>query len=202
MDDLNQQRLRLSLSNRLSSNKDRGFPDLGGTTLSNFKRAAVLVPIVGYAGSPMIILTKRSETLLHHPGQISFPGGRVEPGDGDSANTALRETDEEIGVKKDRIDVLGKLPDYDVLSGFRVTPIVGWLSPPLVYVIDSLEVDEVFEIPLQFVLDPNNHKLGSRLIKGERKSFYVISYEDRYIWGATAGILVSLYHAINDSISK
>ena len=83
-----------------------------------------------------------------------------------------------------------------------MTPIVGWLSPPLVYVIDSLEVDEVFEIPLQFVLDPNNHKLGSRLIKGERKSFYVISYEDRYIWGATAGILVSLYHAINDSISK
>jgi 8-oxo-dGTP pyrophosphatase MutT (NUDIX family) len=155
--------------------------------------AAVLVPIVNHAGSPTLLFTQRTAHLHDHAGQISFPGGRVDEGDMDRAATALREAEEELGLARSRIEIIGRLPDHDIMTGFRVTPVVGWVEPPFELNPDKFEVADVFEVPLAFFLDPANHQRHHRDVRGILRHFYAMPYGERYIWGATAGMLYSLY---------
>lgn len=172
----------------------RGDHDLNpGMAEPDMTRAAsVLVPIVGREDGLTILLTRRSETLPVHKGQISFPGGRVEEDDVDDVETALRETEEEIGLGRDRIEVIGRLDTYTTRTGFEVTPVVGLVRPPFELVADPVEVAEVFEVPLSFVLDTANHQRHSREWQETVRHFWVLPYQHYYIWGATAGMLVNL----------
>jgi len=155
--------------------------------------AAVLVPLVEHDDGMTVLLTRRTDHLAHHPGQISFPGGRFEAADhGDPAAAALRETEEEIGLPRDRVTILGRLDDYVTGTGFVITPIVGVIVPPVVPSADPFEVAEVFEVPLHFILDPENHQLHRRIVEGRHRPFWAMTWEQRVIWGATAGILVNL----------
>ncbi len=158
--------------------------------------AAVLVPLVNRPAGATVLLTQRTAHLHAHAGQISFPGGRVDPGDSDRVDTALRETLEETGLARDRVDPLGFLPDYDIATGFRVTPVVGWVEPPFELQPDPFEVAEIFEVPLEFFLNPANHERRSAMREGSQRHFYVMPYAGRNIWGATAGMLHSLYRAL------
>ncbi|CAA7615324.1 NTP pyrophosphohydrolase including oxidative damage repair enzyme [Candidatus Terasakiella magnetica] len=155
--------------------------------------AAVLVPLVEHADGLTVMLTKRTAHLAHHPGQISFPGGRLEPGDkGDFVTCALRETEEEVGLPPHRVQVVGRLDDYVTGTGFIITPLVGLIEPPFELSPDSFEVDSVFEVPLAFILDQANHQLQTRMVHGRQRPFWALTWEDKLIWGATAGILVNL----------
>ena len=142
------------------------------------------------------MLTQRTAHLNDHAGQISFPGGRVDEADADRIVTALREAQEETGLARDAVEVIGTLPDYDIPTGFRVTPVVGWIEPPVDFAPDPFEVAEVFEVPLAHFLDPANHQRHSDEINGRRRNYYAMPYQQRYIWGATAGMLHSLYQVL------
>jgi 8-oxo-dGTP pyrophosphatase MutT (NUDIX family) len=158
--------------------------------------AAVLVGLLGHPEGPDIILTERTAHLKDHAAEISLPGGRIEAGDDGPAAAALREAFEEIGLPPERVELLGCLPPYETVTGFSVYPFVGWIEPPVEFTLDAHEVADVFEVPLSFVLDPANHHRGSLLRDGRRHTFYVLSYAEHRIWGATAGILVSLARAL------
>lgn len=158
--------------------------------------AAILVALVERKTGISVLLTRRAEHLEHHPGQISFPGGHIEASDRDATAAALRETHEEIGIAPEQVEVLGCLNDYVTRTGFHVTPVVGAVRPPLDIRPDSHEVDEVFEVPLAFFLDPANHHQHERLYEGVPRSFYAMPYGDYYIWGATAGMLMDLYRTL------
>jgi 8-oxo-dGTP pyrophosphatase MutT (NUDIX family) len=151
--------------------------------------AAVMLPLVHRQGDVHVLLTQRTPHLADHAGQISFPGGRVETSDIDREETALRETEEEIGVPRDRIAVLGRLPLYEVPSGFRITPVVGWLEAPFALRPDPFEVAEVFEVPLAHFLTPANYVRREYHFRGRHRHYLAVPYEGRYIWGATAGML-------------
>ena len=153
--------------------------------------AAVLVPVVLHA-ELTLLFTQRTAHLKSHAGQVSFPGGRAEPGDPSAEFTALRETEEEIGLPARSVEVLARLPDYRTRTGFRVTPVVGLVRPPLALAPDPREVDEVFEVPLAFLLDPANRQRRTREFQGTTVGYYVFEYRERVIWGATAGMLVNL----------
>ena len=183
---------------RWSTVTRRGDHDLNpGMALPEKRRpAAVLIPVVGRAEQPTILLTQRSADLPHHAGQVSFPGGRAEPEDRDLIETALRETEEEIGLGRDRVEVIGRLDTYVTRTGFVVTPIVGLVPPPFDLKPDPVEVAAVFEVPLSFVLDRGNHERHSREWQGMMRHFYVFPQPERYIWGATAGMLVNLAELI------
>jgi 8-oxo-dGTP pyrophosphatase MutT (NUDIX family) len=155
--------------------------------------AAVLVPIVDHPSGLTVIFTQRTAHLKAHSGQVSFPGGRAEPQDPTPEFTALREAQEEIGLAIDRVEVLARMPEYRTRTGFRVTPVVGLLTPPVALTPDPREVEEVFEVPLAFLLDPKNHRRETRELQGRTVGYYVMRYENRTIWGATAGMLVNLY---------
>jgi 8-oxo-dGTP pyrophosphatase MutT (NUDIX family) len=159
-------------------------------------RAAVLVPIIAHPQGLSVLFTRRTTQLKAHSGQVSFPGGRAEPGDPSPQHTALREAEEEIGLPPSRVEVLGQLAEYHTRTGFRVTPVVGLIQPPLELVPDAREVDEVFEVPLAFVLNPANHRRESRQIGARMATYYVIEHHGRTIWGATAGMLVNLYRQL------
>ena len=156
------------------------------------KPAAVLVPIVNRPAGLQLLLTQRSADLPDHPGQISFPGGRIDPGDASAAAAALREATEEVGLPPERVSILGHLADYETVTGYRVTPVVGWLEPPFELAPDPVEVADVFEVPLAFVLDPGNQMRHFRMLGTLRRDFWAIPYQDRYIWGATAAMLLIL----------
>ena len=158
--------------------------------------AAVLFPIVLREFEPTVLLTQRTAHLRDHPGQISFPGGRVEPEDASPAHTALRETEEEVGLRRERVEIAGYLPEYRTSTGFRVTPVVGFVHPPFDLSPDAFEVAEVFEVPLGFLLDPANHQQHSLHHRGRLRHYYAMPYADYFIWGATAGMIMSLYRAI------
>jgi 8-oxo-dGTP pyrophosphatase MutT (NUDIX family) len=158
--------------------------------------AAVLVPIIAHAEGLTVLFTRRTAHLKAHSGQVSFPGGRAEPGDTSPERTALREAEEEIGLAARRVEVLARLPEYLTRTGFRVTPVVGLIEPPLELVPDAREVDEVFEVPLSFILDATNHRRESRRIGERLATYYVIEHQGRTIWGATAGMLVNLYRVL------
>jgi 8-oxo-dGTP pyrophosphatase MutT (NUDIX family) len=154
--------------------------------------AAVLFPIVSREGGYTVLLTQRTAHLRDHAGQISFPGGRVEEEDLSPIHTALRETEEEIGLTRDCVQILGFLPEYRTGTGFRITPVVGLVHPPFELRPDSFEVAEVFEVPFSFLLDPANHKRHSIDYRGAIRHFYAMPYGDYFIWGATAGMIRSL----------
>ena len=160
---------------------------------SRLKAAAVLLPILDWPEGPTVLFTRRTAHLRAHSGQISFPGGRVEARDDSPEATALRETHEEIGLAPASIELLGRLADYHTRTGFRVTPVVGLVAPPFDLSLDAHEVDEAFEVPLSFLLDPANHRRHRREFQGRQVEYYAIPYRDYYIWGATAGMLVNFY---------
>jgi len=157
------------------------------------RAASVLVPIVARPEELTVLFTRRTAHLRNHSGQIAFPGGGAEPGDASAEATALRETGEEIGLDPARIEVIGRLSDYHTRTGYRVTPVVGLVAPPFALSLDAHEVEQAFEVPLTFLLDPANHQRQRREFEGRTVPFYAIAYRDYYIWGATAGMLINLY---------
>jgi 8-oxo-dGTP pyrophosphatase MutT (NUDIX family) len=154
--------------------------------------AAVLFPIVLRDAGHTVLLTQRTAHLRDHAGQISFPGGRVEAHDATPMDTALRETEEEIGLSRERIEILGFLPEYRTGTGFRVTPVVALVTPPFDLQPDPFEVAEIFEVPLAFLLDPANHQQHSLHYRGALRHYFAMPYGDYFIWGATAGMIRSL----------
>ena len=154
--------------------------------------AAVLVGLVNRPEGLQVLLTERSAHLPDHPGQISFPGGRVEPEDADDAAAALREAHEEIGLTPALVEVLGELAAYETVTGYRVKPVVGWIEPPIELTPDPTEVAAVFEVPLDFLLDPANHLRHFRMLGERRRDYWAMPYGERYIWGATAAMLLIL----------
>ncbi|MBE7460262.1 MAG: CoA pyrophosphatase [Rhodocyclaceae bacterium] len=158
--------------------------------------AAVLVPVIERSEGLTVLFTQRTAHLHDHAGQVSFPGGRCEVTDVSPTFTALRETTEEIGLASELVEVLGLLPEYRTGTGFSVTPVVGLVRPPFELNPDSFEVAEVFETPLAFLLDPANHQRHSMEIGGVMRHYYAMPYEGYFIWGATAGMLVSLYRLL------
>jgi 8-oxo-dGTP pyrophosphatase MutT (NUDIX family) len=158
--------------------------------------AAVLLLVVNHPEEPTVVFTQRTAHLADHAGQISFPGGRMEAGDEGPAHTALREAEEEVGIDPSAVAVLGELPDYHTSTGYRVRPIVGWVDPPLAYSPDPYEVADVFEVPLQFLLDTRNHRYESALHKGRMRHYWAMPWQGRFIWGATAGMLVTFQRIV------
>ena len=158
--------------------------------------ASVLVPLVPRADELRLLLTQRTAHLNDHAGQISFPGGRVDPEDEDAIATALRETEEEIGLHRRHVEVIGVLPEYVTGTGFRVTPVVALVHPPFELTADEFEVAEIFEVPMAFLMDGANHQRRSAFLpsRAGRRSFYAMPFGDYFIWGATAAMLRNLYH--------
>jgi len=164
----------------------------GATMHLHPRPSAVLVPLIDHAAGMSVLLTQRTDHLHTHAGQISFPGGRVEPGDHDCVDTALRETEEEIGLDREHIEVITLLDTYDTMTGFRITPVVGIVRPGFALELDPFEVADAFEIPIDLALDTAKYQRKSRVYQGIKRQFYVLDHEERYIWGATAGILFNL----------
>ena len=167
-------------------------PGMTSPPSTALRPAAVLVPIVDHPHGMTVLLTQRTAHLTAHAGQISFPGGRIEEHDTDAIAAALRETEEEVGLPRDRVSVIGRLDTYLTGTGFEITPVVGILAPPYPLAIDPFEVAEAFEVPLSYILDRRNHQRVERQSGAHRRAFFVLPYEGRNIWGATAGILVNL----------
>ncbi|MCS6986118.1 MAG: CoA pyrophosphatase [Sphingomonadaceae bacterium] len=153
--------------------------------------AAVLVPVLARP-EPTVLLTRRTAHLKHHAGQVAFPGGRIDPGDPGPVAAALREAQEEVGLPPDRVDVLGLSDPYVTATGYRVHPVVGVVDPGVALRPNVQEVAELFEVPLAHVLDPSTHQLREAEWQGRIRRFYVIEWQGRTIWGATAGMLVNL----------
>ena len=160
--------------------------------------AAVLVGLVNRPPGLTVLLTQRSDTLPDHPGQISFPGGRIEPDDPSPAAAALREAQEEVGLAADRVTVLGQLASYETVTGYSVTPVVGWVEPPFALTTDPVEVADVFEVPLAFLLEPDNQQRHFRMLGPLRRDYFAIPYAERYIWGATAAMLIMLDRTLRE----
>jgi len=157
--------------------------------------AAVLIPVVDHK-EPTVLLTLRSAHLADHAGQIAFPGGKIEATDASPLDTALREAEEEIGLGHAFVDPIGYLGVYGTSFGFRIVPTVARVQPGFKLKINRSEVDDAFEVPLSFLMDPANHQLHSREFRGTERTYYAMPYAERYIWGATAGILRVLYERI------
>ena len=172
---------------------DQQFDDTVMAPGRAYRRASVLVPIVSGA-SLSLLLTQRPSHLRNHAGQISFPGGRVEESDIDAADTALREAAEEVGLPRERVEVIGHLPKYYTVTDYEVTPVVALVHPPFDLTLDPNEVAEAFEVPLEFILDPANHQKRSRPWEGRTRHFYAMPYGRHFIWGATAAMLRNFYH--------
>jgi len=180
--------------------RPRGDHDLNPELYQPGRRlipAAVLVPIVEREAELTVLLTRRTDHLDDHAGQIAFPGGRIEASDADAGAAALREAEEETGLPPARVRLIGQLDTYVTRTGFEIVPLVGLVTPPFVIEPDSFEVAEVFEVPLGFFLAPENRQRHSRVFQGKERQFYAFPYGDYYVWGATAGMLVNLADVLN-----
>ena len=155
--------------------------------------ASVLFPIVLREGGASVLLTQRTEHLKDHPGQISFPGGRYEPDDTSPAHTALREAEEEIGLSSAHVEIVGYLPEYLTITGYRVTPVVAIVTPPFDLQPDPYEVAQIFEVPFSFLMNAANHQRHSLPYRGKIRHYVAMPYQGYFIWGATAAMLRNLY---------
>ena len=160
------------------------------------RSAAVLLLVVNHPNAPAVVFTQRTAHLADHAGQIAFPGGRCDADDCTPEGTALREAEEEIGLDRARVEILGRLPEYVTSTGFAVTPVVGWAEPPLAYRPDPHEVADVFEVPLAFLLDVANHRYESAYYRGRMRNYWAMPYGEHFIWGATAGMLVTFQRIV------
>jgi len=160
------------------------------------RRAAVLVPVVAHETGATVLLTRRTDHLSSHAGQVAFPGGKIEGTDATPLAAALRETEEEVGIAAPDVDPLGYLDLYQTGTGFRIVPVVALIEPGYRLEIDENEVADVFEVPLAFLMTPSNHQRDSRIFRGVERHFYAMPYRDNYIWGATAGIIRNLYNRV------
>ena len=187
----------------VAEREDRDARDIGDHILNprvrlsgeciRLKDAAVLVPVIDDDDEARVIFTQRTKTLRNHSGQISFPGGGIDAQDRSPEEAALRETEEEIGMSRRFIETVGRMPDYISGTGFRIKPVLAVVRPGFTLTPNPAEVDEVFEVPLSFLMDPANHSRGSRMFQGRERFFYEMPYGERYIWGITAGIVRSIY---------
>jgi len=178
----------------------RGDHDLNPGMLADheLKPAAVLVPLVLREDAITVLFTQRTDDLVHHPGQVSFPGGHVDAVDSSVEDAALRETEEEVGLNRKHIEIIGKLDTYKTRTGFSVVPVVGLVTPPFEVKPDPSEVAEIFEVPLMFLMNPRNHERHHRDVFGARREFYAMPYKGHFIWGATAGMVVNLYDVLTN----
>jgi len=158
--------------------------------------AAVLVPVVDHGAEAPVILTQRTQKLRAHSGQIAFPGGRIDPEDASPEHAALREAEEEIGLEPSRVEIVGRMPDYVTGSGYRIRPVLGVVEPGLDLVLNPDEVDAAFEVPLSFLMEPQNHRRESRIWQSRERFYYTMPFGERFIWGVTAGILRTLYERL------
>jgi len=177
----------------LSTGDRPAGPDGEALRPDELRPAAVLIAMIDRPGGFQILLTRRTAHLHDHAGQISFPGGREEPEDASPESTALRETEEEIGLAPHRVEVLGRLNTYVTVTGYRVTPVVGVVQPPFELAPDDFEVAEIFELPLGVLLDRANHQRNTIVARGALRRYYAIPHDRHYIWGATAAMLLNLY---------
>lgn len=158
--------------------------------------AAVLVAIIERAEGLRVLFTRRADHLAAHPGQVSFPGGRAHAADADAVATALRETEEEVGLDRQFVLIAGELDPYETGTGFSIKPIVGFVREGFALRPDTSEVAEIFEVPLRFLMDPTNHERHMRVWQGRERHFYAMTFDGHYIWGATAGMLINLYERL------
>lgn len=164
--------------------------------VQEFRPAAVLVPIIDHPDQMTVLLTRRPDHMNKHAGQVAFPGGRVDPDDAHPAAAALREAQEEIGLAADYVELVGQLDPYHTGTGFQITPVVGIITPGFTLKACDREVAEIFEVPLSFLMNPENHQRRETEFKGRKAQFYAMPYNDYYIWGATAGMLVNLFNRL------
>ncbi len=182
--------------------RERGDYDLNpkwAATVSQertLRPAAVLIPIIERSAGLRVLFTRRADHLARHAGQVSFPGGRLDEGDDDEVAAALRETEEEVGLSRTFVTVLGELDRYETGTGFAIHPFVGLVREGFELKIDKAEVAEAFEVPLSFLMDPGNHEPRTATWQGRERRFYGMTYDGHYIWGATAGILINLYERL------
>ncbi len=171
---------------------------LGATfdPVSNPRPAAVLVPLVNRDGELTVLLTRRSDEMPSHPGQVAFPGGKIDPGDDGPVGAALRETHEETGLERKFVETCGFLDVYQTRTGFRICPVVALVKPGFSLQPEEGEVAEIFEVPLGFLMNPDNHQRQGREWEGKKRWFYAMPYERHYIWGATAGMLRNFYDRV------
>ena len=191
-------------SRRLASGLPVPQPPLGSDFSLNgivsapetWRPAAVLVPLVRREPGLTVLLTHRTEDMPSHAGQIAFPGGRQQAEDADAIATALRETEEEVGLGREFVEVIGPVDHYRTGTGYEITPIVGIVTPGFITRADPREVADVFEVPLEHFLDERNHRIDSRVWQGRERRYYAMPYGERYIWGATAGMLKNLHFVL------
>ncbi len=170
--------------------------DVDEDVLSKSRPAAVLIPVLARPEGATVLLTQRAPGLRDHSGQISFPGGKIERQDEGPLKAAMREAFEEIGLPRQAIQPLGFMPPYFSATGFRITPLVALVEPDMPLTLNAGEVSEAFEVPLQFLMNPRNHQIETLELSGAKRKFYAITYEERYIWGVTAGIIRLLYERL------
>ncbi len=164
----------------------------------NLYPAAVLIPLIEREQGITVLLTRRTAHLNNHPGQISFPGGRVDEGDHSPVGTALREAHEEVGIAAEKTEIIGGLPQRDTVTGFMVVPVIGFIDPQTTFVADEFEVAELLEVPLDFLLERDNYRQESIFYKGKERAFWEIVFGKHRIWGATAGILMDFAKQLNE----
>ena len=172
-------------------------PDMAFNQKSNFLEASVLIPVLTFKKNLEILLTKRSTNLKNHPGQIAFPGGKKEKFDSSPIETALRETEEEIGLSQHLVEIVASLPTHKTATGFIIKPYIGIISQPFEKTLRYGEVDEIFTVPFDHILNEENFSIQTRTWNGSQRKYYAVPYGPYYVWGATARILLNLSKALS-----